>query len=95
MNSQTRQYVEYDKFKDHDWNFSDESLKKIEDYMSGSHPSYIRDSGGEGWNFTTDMRNFDGTSPGRYELTTNKFANKRLLKKKYRRADKRKSKKKR
>lgn len=91
MNSTTRQSVDFKKLNDTDWDFSDESLKKIEDYMSGNaNPTYVRSSGVDSWNFTTDMRNFDGTAPGRYEVT----AKKRLKKKIYKRADKRNVKKK-
>ena len=90
MNSTTRQSVDFTKFNDTDWDFSDASLKQIENYMSSNAPSYVRDGGVNGWNFTTDMRDFDGTAPGRYEVS----AMKRLNKKVYKRADKRNIKKK-
>lgn len=62
MNSRLCPKVEWEKFNDHDWNISDESLNKIEDFMSGNaNPSYIRDGGVNGWDFTTDARSFDGT----------------------------------
>lgn len=76
MNSQTRQFVDFTKFNDTDWDISDESLARIESYMSGNNDSYTRSGGTEGWNFTTDMRNFDGTRPTRYEISA-----KRLIKK--------------
>ena len=73
MDSQTKQTVDFKQFNDTDWDFSDESLKKIENYMSANDNSYIRDGGTEGWNFTNDMRNYDGTTPGRYEITGKKL----------------------
>lgn len=77
MNSQTRQKVDFKQFNDTDWDLSDESLNKIENYMSGNADSYTRSGGQNGWNFTTDMRNLDGTAPTRYEITA-----KRLIKRK-------------
>ena len=77
MNSQTKQYIDFKKFNDTDWDISDESLSRIEKYMSGNVDSYTRDGGQNGWNFTTDMRNFDGTRPTRYEISA-----KRLMKRK-------------
>ena len=62
MNSRLRPKVEYERFEDHDWDISDEALNKIEDYMSGqANPTYIRDGGIDGWDYTTDSRSFDGT----------------------------------
>ena len=81
MNSQTKQTVDFKKLEDTDWDISDESLKKIEDYMRGDAKSYIRPNGIDSWNFTTDMRNYDGTMPGRYEITSKRI-DKRKLKKK-------------
>lgn len=62
MNSRLCPKVEYEKINDHDWNISDESLNKIEEFMNGqANPTYIRDGGQYGWDFTTDSRSFDGT----------------------------------
>ena len=56
-----------------DYDFTSESLKKIEDYMSGSaHPMYTHDGGKGGWDFTTDTRGYDGTAPGLYEMRASK-----------------------
>lgn len=62
MNSRLVPKIEYKRFNDSDWDFSDEALNKIENFMSGqANPSYIRDGGTNGWDFTTDSRSFDGT----------------------------------
>ena len=83
MNNNIPRNIEFKRFNDTDWDFSDESLKKIENYMSGNASTYLRDGGTNGWNFTTDMRNFDGTAPGRYEITAAKYkrTDKRVKKK--------------
>jgi hypothetical protein len=61
----------FEHFKD--YSISDESLDKIEDYMSGNaHPMYTRDGGNGGWDFTTDSRNTDGTAPSLYETRASK-----------------------
>ena len=86
MNSRLRPKVEYKRFEDEDWDISDESLKKIEDYMSGqANPKYVRDGGNDGWNFTTDERSFDGTFAyptysGTYTASENKKLKKRSIK---------------
>jgi hypothetical protein len=65
---------QFEHFKD--YSISDESLNKIEDYMSGnSHPMYTRDGGNDGWNFTTDSRGTDSTAPGLYEMRESKKKN--------------------
>lgn len=65
--------VSIDKFYDKDYDFSDESLNKIEDYMNGSAmPQYRHNNTPGGWDFVTDMRSFDGTRPQNYEVTSSK-----------------------
>ena len=62
--------VNYDRFENADWDFSDESLQKIEDYMSGNaDPQYTHANTPGGWDFVSDMRSFDGTAPGKYEIS--------------------------
>ena len=73
MDSQTKQTIDFKQLNDTDWDFSDEALQKIENYMSGNASTYVRDGGREGWDFTTDTRNYDGTAPGRYEITGKKL----------------------
>ena len=94
MNSRLKPRVEYERFNDHDWDISDASLQKIEDYMSGNaNPTYIRDGGINGWDFTTDARSFDGTfiNPtysGTYTASMNKRLNRKGKKINDMRADK-------
>ena len=71
-NASVPRNIDFKRFEDSDWDISNESLQKIEDYMSGNAKTYVRDGGTNGWNFVTDMRNFDGTAPGRYEITAKK-----------------------
>ena len=69
MNNE-KQDIHFDRFENSDWDLSNESLQKIEDYMSGSaDPQYRRDYGTNSWDFTTDMRRYDGVAPGLYEIS--------------------------
>lgn len=56
----------FERFKD--FSISDESLNKIEDYMSGNADPYGAnyDGGISGYNFISDTRGFDGVSPNEY-----------------------------
>lgn len=60
--------------KNQDYNLSDESLNRIEDYMSGNADPFGSNKGGSpgGYDFTSDMRGTDGTAPGLYELRASK-----------------------
>lgn len=56
-----------------DFQFSNETLDKIEDYMSGNaDPMYVRTNAYDGYDFVTDMRGMDGTRPTMYETTASK-----------------------
>ena len=56
-----------------DFQFSNETLDKIEDYMSGNaDPMYVRTNAYDGYDFVTDMRGMDGTRPAMYETTASK-----------------------
>lgn len=57
-----------------DYNLSDESLNKIEDYMSGNADPYGSNKGGSpgSYDSTSDMRGYDGTAPTSYEMRASK-----------------------
>lgn len=58
-----------------DFNLSNESLKSMENMMSGNaDPFYdVHDGGGDGgWDYVTDMRGLDGTAPNQYEVNAKK-----------------------
>jgi len=62
--------VPINRFYDRDFDFSDEALDKIEDYMSGNAtPWYTNNGGSDGWDFVRDERSFDGVRPVTYEVT--------------------------